>query len=76
MTRIDAINSYPISRWEDAVKNRPEIDFEEIHLIGGLVSEVLGFIIHGGKRYRAKWVNDGRCYYNERRAKQHDLSFN
>lgn len=75
MQRINAITSYPINAWETAVKNRPEIEFEQFNLVNGLVSQAHGFIIVNDRKYRVNWLNDGRCYHQARRANKHDIIF-
>lgn len=64
-----------IIEWENAINNRVDIEFVEILLTNRTVFNIHGFIIYHGKRRRAKWIFDGRCYYNGRRVSSFDIVF-
>lgn len=64
----------PIIDWESAISGRTDIEFEEIRLNNRAVIGVNGFIVVKGKRRRAQWRQDGRCYHNGRRVSSYDIA--
>ncbi len=73
MERINSITSYTIAQWEQAIANRNDISFDEMKLHKGLVCGVSGTIAANNKRYSVKWLHDGRCFYQGKRARQYDI---
>lgn len=65
--------TYPVSVWERAIAGRNDIEFIEIRLKNGGVTEVKGFILIRGHRRIVSWRSDGRCYYHGRRATSYDI---
>lgn len=70
----NSIDYRPIIDWETAIKNRPDIEFEEIQLRNRGVLGVNGFITIQGKRRHVQWLHDGRCYHNGRRVSSCDIA--
>lgn len=65
--------TYPVCLWERAIAGRNDIEFIEIQLNNGGVTEVKGFILIRGHRRSVSWSSDGRCYYHGFRARSYDI---
>lgn len=63
----------PVSAWEEAVRDRDEIELMEVRLKDLLVTGVEGFITVRGKKRPATWRSDGRCYYKGHRVHTFDI---
>ena len=66
---------YPIRDWEKAIVGRDDVEFEAFELHAGVVSRARGIVRRNNREYKVVWFADGHCYWNDRRAKNHDIKF-
>lgn len=55
-------NLHTIPEWEQAIEGRTDIVITEMRLERGKVTVAGGYIISGGSRRQAFWMQDGACY--------------
>lgn len=74
MERINEVTACTVARWEEAIQNRTDIVFEDMHIHKGRVSGVYGKVVANGKEYAVRWLHDGRCYHQGKRAQNYDIA--
>lgn len=75
MESINELTGHTVAQWEGAIKDNKSIVFEGMTLHRGFVCGVTGLILANNKHYNVKWLWDGRCLYNGKRARQYDIKF-
>lgn len=65
---------HKIYRWEEAISGRDDIELLMVMFKFGKVARAYGYIMIAGKKHRAMWHADGRCFCNHRHFKPFDIS--
>lgn len=69
------IKGKTIREWEEAIKGREDIEFENFRLLRGAVVVAGGFAIANGKSYPIVWKENGFAYHSKARIKRYDIIF-